>query len=112
MTQYFMGDRYLPEDGKSPVMIESDTLNGVWIVSEGGNVSHVIMKDLTYEKKALLMQKQTEDLVMRHGLASEALWNGQKWLPVITDNDGLWTSMYGAGELMKYASYKRAGRSQ
>ena len=53
------------------------------------------------------MSKQTEDNVMRHGLASESYWNGNEWVRAITDNDGLWTSMYGAGELMRYASLKR-----
>ena len=65
-----MGDRYLPDDGKSAVMIETDFLNGVWIVSKSGNVSHVIMKEMGYTEKALLMNKQTEDYVMRHGVAS------------------------------------------
>ena len=34
---------------------------------------------------------------MRNGLAASATWNGNKWVPDISDNDGLWTSMYGAG---------------
>ena len=48
---------------------------------------------------------------MRHGLASGASWNGTNWNKQISDNDGLWTSMYGAGELMRYASLKKARRS-
>lgn len=73
---YFMGDRYLPEDGKSPVMIETDTFHGAWVVSKGGNVTHIILKSVGYEEKANIMSKQTEDFVMRHGIASEANWNG------------------------------------
>ncbi len=48
------------------------------------------------------------------GLASGAAWNGSSWVPSITDNDGLWTSMYGAGEMMRYAvvKEKRSGYSQ
>jgi len=34
---------------------------------------------------------------MRHGLASDAYWNGKNWIPVVSDNDGLWTSMYASG---------------
>ena len=34
---------------------------------------------------------------MRNGMASDAGWNGKEWVPAISDNDGLWTSMYGAG---------------
>jgi hypothetical protein len=43
---------------------------------------------------------------MRHGLASDSFWNGTKWTKGISDNDGLWTSMYAAGEFMRYASVK------
>lgn len=30
-------------------------------------------------------------------MASDAHFNGSKWIPDISDNDGLWTAMYGAG---------------
>jgi hypothetical protein len=43
------------------------------------------------------MIEQTQKYVLRHGMASDAYFNGQNWIPVISDNDGLWTSMYGAG---------------
>ena len=43
------------------------------------------------------MVNQTQERVMRHGFASDASWNGTKWVPSISDNDGLWTGMYGAG---------------
>jgi len=65
------------------------------------------MTKMTYSEKAISMAKQTEDLVMRHGLASDSSWNGQKWVPAISDNDGLWTSMYGVGELMRYDYLKK-----
>ena len=42
--QYFMGDRYLPSDGASVVMIEDDLLRGVWAVSTSGDVTHIILK--------------------------------------------------------------------
>jgi hypothetical protein len=53
-----------------------------------------------------MMVQQTEQYVLRHGLAAGANWNGTKWIPDTSDNDGLWTSMYGAGELMKYSVLK------
>lgn len=49
---------------------------------------------------------------MRNGMAADASWNGQKWVPAISDNDGLWTSMYAAGELMRYFSLKSSNSSQ
>ena len=54
-----------------------------------------------------MMVQQTEKYVLRHGMAGGANWNGSKWIPEISDNDGLWTSMYGAGELMKYSVLKQ-----
>ena len=102
-----MGDRYLPDDGKSPVMIDTDMQYGVWVVSKGGNVTHITMTSMSMRQKAYEMSKQTEDYVMRHGVASESSWNGKEWVRGISDNDGLWTAMYGAGELMRYSSLKR-----
>ncbi len=57
------------------------------------------------------MSRTTEEFVMRHGLASDASFDGVKWIPVIGDNDGLWTSMYASGELMRYASLRRLPNS-
>lgn len=45
-------------------------------------------------------------------MQAESNWNAQqqKWIPQITDNDGLWTSMYGVGELMRYAVLKEQNK--
>jgi hypothetical protein len=56
-----------------------------------------------------MMTLQTEKYVMRNGLASGADLISGKWIPEISDNDGLWTAMYGAGELMKYSVLKQRG---
>lgn len=32
--------------------------------------------------------------------------NGDSWTAGISDNDGLWTSMFGVGELMRYSWMK------
>lgn len=52
------------------------------------------------------MIQETQKKVLRHGIAAGGNWNGEKWIPGISDNDGLWTAMYGSGELMKYAVLK------
>jgi hypothetical protein len=69
------------------------------------------MFPLSYKEKAYEMSRTTEEFVMRHGLASDASFDGVKWIPVIGDNDGLWTSMYASGELMRYASLRRLPNS-
>ncbi len=53
------------------------------------------------------MNQATDKYVLRCGLAAGATFDGVKWQQEVSDNDGLWTSMYGAGELMKYAVLKR-----
>jgi hypothetical protein len=97
-----IGDRYLPGDGLSCISIADDENLGAWTVGISGDVSLIAMGEMTHSEKAARMAKETQDFVMRHGLASNsALVNGT-WVPSITDNDGLWTGMYAAGELMRY----------
>lgn len=108
-VQYFMGDRYLPDDGKSPVYIENDGKWGVWVVGKSGDVNHIKMVKMDYADKAYVMSAQTDKDVSRMGLAAGSNWDGQKWEREISDNDGLWTSMYGAGELMRYAVLSQKG---
>lgn len=43
---------------------------------------------------------------LRYGLASGTDRNGDSWTAGISDNDGLWTSMFGVGELMRYSWMK------
>ncbi len=31
--QYFIGDRYIPDQGVAPIMIQTDNNMGLWIVS-------------------------------------------------------------------------------
>lgn len=37
----FIGNRYLPEDGKYALSIEDDLKMGIWIVGRNGNVTHI-----------------------------------------------------------------------
>ena len=100
----FIGNRYLPEDGKYAISIEDDLKLGIWICGKNGSVTHIEMVELTYEAKAEMMLKNTQKYVIRQGIAAGADYDTtkQKWIPAITDNDGLWTALYAAGELMRY----------
>lgn len=106
-TMYFIGNRYLPGEGFEISCIEDDSSSGVWTANTQGEVSHIEMVPLSYKEKAYQMSKTTEEFVMRHGLASDSSFDGKNWVPAISDNDGLWTSMYAVGELMRYASLRR-----
>lgn len=108
--QLFMGNRYLP-DG-AILHIEDDLSGGLWVVSDSADataVTHIRMEELSYTDKAAEMSATTQENVARRGMVSEANWNGTQWIPEETDNDGLWTSMYGAGELMRYSVLKEEG---
>ena len=108
--QRFMGDRYFysadTKDGKI-LGIYPDENGGIWAIMSGG-VTHIEMVKMTGTDKATDMVETTQDIVMRHGFVAEAFYNTSTgtWKPAETDNDGLWTAMYAAGELMRYASLK------
>jgi hypothetical protein len=44
---------------------------------------------------------------LRYGLASGIRIVNGSWRATISDNDGLYTSIYTVGELMRYSSMKR-----
>ncbi len=109
----FMGDRYFHYSGTATgtayptvLSILSDGENGIWTITASG-VTHIAMVEMTATQKAIQMSNTSQELVSRRGMVSEANWNGSAWVPAETDNDGLWTAMYGAGELFRYASLKQ-----
>lgn len=101
--QRFMGDRYFYSlDSENVRAIFSDGTTGIWTVMDKG-YTHIELTDISGKDKAVMMSDKTQECVSRHGLTSSAYLSGGKWHPAESDNDGLWTSMYGAGELMRYA---------
>ncbi len=103
--QRFMGDRYFysadTTNGKV-LAIFPDGDYGIWTVMQNG-ITHIAMVEMSGDEKASQMSKTTQECVTRLGYSSSSWTNGYTWFPSETDNDGLWTSMYGAGELMRYA---------
>ena len=103
--QRFMGDRYFysADSGDGKVLaIFSDGANGIWTVMAEG-YTHIEMVEMNGTDKAELMSDNTQEIVSRRGMVAEAYLINGEWVPNETDNDGLWTAMYGAGELMRYA---------
>ncbi len=103
--QRFMGDRYFysadTTDGKV-LAIFSDGENGIWTAMAEG-YTHIEMVRLSGTDKAAQMSEETQKYVARRGMVSNAYFIDGEWKPEESDNDGLWTSMYGGGELMRYA---------
>lgn len=79
------------------ISIEDDNELGIWTVNSNGSVTRIALKSIDYIEKAKLMVKDTQNYVLRHGLASGSRFNGEKWIGEVMDNDGLWTSMYCSG---------------
>ena len=108
VEQRFMGDRYFyssdTTNGKV-LAIFPDGQYGIWTVMESG-VTHIEMIEADGRLKASYMSGITQDNVSRHGLINEAILSNGSWFATESDNDGLWTSMYGAGELMRYATLR------
>lgn len=106
--QRFMGDRYFyssdTTDGKV-LAIFSDGGKGIWTVMANG-YTHIEMVSMSGDEKATEMSNTTQEYVERRGFVADANISGNSWKPNATDNDGLWTSMYGAGELMRYATLR------
>ena len=108
VEQRFMGDRYFysADTGDGKVLaIFADGENGIWTVMAEG-YSHIEMRDINGTEKAEIMNEQTWKYVARRGMVSNAYLIDGEWVPEESDNDGLWTSMYAAGELMRYAVLK------
>lgn len=106
--QRFMGDRYFysADTGDGKVLaIFADGENGIWTVMKEG-YSHIEMLDINGTEKAEALNEQTWEYVARRGMVSNAYLIDGEWEPEESDNDGLWTSMYAGGELMRYAVLK------
>ena len=106
--QRFMGDRYFyaADTGEGKVLaIFADGENGIWTVMAEG-YSHIEMLDINGTEKAEILNDQTWEYVARRGMVSNAYFIDGEWKPEESDNDGLWTSMYAGGELMRYATLK------
>lgn len=108
--QRFMGDRYFYVNNKAPLAIVADGGAGIWTIMDEG-ITHIALIKLSGIDKASAMSSTTDEHVARHGMVSEARWNGEEWKGVETDNDGLWTAMYAAGELMRYSTLKTSGKA-
>lgn len=105
VEQRFMGDRYFysADTGDGKVLaIFNDGANGIWTAMAEG-YTHIEMLEINGTDKAAQMSADTQKYVARRGMVSNAFYVDGEWEPEESDNDGLWTSMYGAGELMRYA---------
>lgn len=106
-TNYYASKRWLVDDNVTDISKGPD--NSVLILSENG-LSIIHFEPVTLEQKAEHFDRLTRQRHIRHGLNCAFSMNKPGDLStgtlVDSDNDGLWTSMYLAGELFRYAVTK------
>ena len=102
---YYASKRWLVDDKVVDIFPGPD--NSVLILTETG-LNKINFVEMTLAEKAEYFQKVQRLRHIRHGFSSEGNLSipGDPSSIVLgdTDNDGLWTSMYLAGELFRYAA--------
>ena len=105
--RYRQGLRWLPADGVRDVAVARD--GTAWFATERG-VGRIRFRETTLADKAIYL----EDEIDRHhrrtpygyvlGVTLKRQGDRSAWTQHDSDNDGLWTAMYGAGECFAYAA--------
>ncbi|MCK5101989.1 MAG: hypothetical protein KAR17_04210, partial [Cyclobacteriaceae bacterium] len=104
---YYNGERWLP--GNQVKHISAGHDGSVLILTDAG-LGQIIFKEMTLYDKAMYYEKQVRDRHIRHGF-NASFDNMEKGNIASgrlsdSDNDGLWTSMYLAGEIFRYSVTK------
>jgi hypothetical protein len=103
---YRQGKRWLPGDHVNHIAIAQN--GDAWIATNSG-VSCIKRIPMTLAEKADFYEQQIEQYIKRteYGYTSEIHLEKPGDFSILhksdSDNDGLWTSMYGAGECFAYA---------
>jgi len=101
---YYASLRWLPSD--KVIDIAEGPENSVLILTEKG-LSRICFQEMTLFEKAMLFEKQVRERHIRHGFNAtvSGIENGDISTGSLedSDNDGLWTSMYLAGQAFRYS---------
>jgi len=106
---YRHGKRWLPNDHVTDILAMPD--GSAWVATKGG-VAHLTTEPMTFAKKAENYEEQIEKYIKRteYGYVAESFVEKPGDFSAIqhtdSDNDGLWTAMYGAGECFAYGATK------
>ena len=104
---YLQGRCWLPNDDVSAVAL--DAQGSAWFATAGG-VGRLERRPMTLSQKADLYEEEIERYIKRtpFGFVAEARLrkaaDKASADPQDSDNDGLWTAMYGAGECFAYGA--------
>jgi hypothetical protein len=107
--QYRQGPRWLPHDDVAQAAV--DAQGNAWIATRAG-VGCLERRSMTLAEKAEFYEQEIERYIKRtpFGYVAEAPLRAPadkaSAHPQDSDNDGLWTAMYGAGECFAYGATK------
>ncbi|NIA28530.1 MAG: hypothetical protein GWP06_01290, partial [Actinobacteria bacterium] len=113
--EYRQGLRWLPDDDVRDIAVDAD--GNAWFATKNG-VGVIRRVAITLAKKAEWYEDEIDryhrrtpyQYVLEVGLSAPG--DKTKVIRHDSDNDGLWTSMYGAGECFAYAATKSAKAKQ
>jgi hypothetical protein len=101
---YYASQRWLPSDDVIDIFPGPD--NSVLVLT-GEGLAKIFFKEMTLEEKALFYERQVRERHIRTGFNAtvSGMTNGDVTTGSMedSDNDGLWTSMYLAGQAFRYA---------
>ncbi len=101
---YRFSRRWLPDDYVNDIAV--DESGTAWIAT-GGGISQIASVPMTFEEKAAFFTKLTEDRHVRMGFVApnnlKVPFDKNSYELGISDNDGMYTSMYGAAQAFRYA---------
>ncbi|MBI5084325.1 MAG: hypothetical protein HZB13_06990 [Acidobacteria bacterium] len=107
--EYRQGPRWLPADQVRSIAV--DASGGAWIATAKG-LAFLERKPMTLSAKARYFEDEIDKRHRRtpyeyvHPVILKRPGDKSEWTQTDSDNDGLWTSMYGAGECYACAATK------
>ena len=101
---YRFSRRWLPDDHVNDILVEED--GTTWLATNKG-ISRITFQSMTLEDKANLYTEQVELRHNRMGFIAQnrltVRYDADSWEPAISDNDGMYTAMYGSAQAFRYA---------
>lgn len=100
---YRQGPRWLPGDHVQSIVVEAN--GSAWFTTDKG-IGLIERRAMTLAEKAEHYEGQIEKYIKRtpFGYTAEVGFADGKVMQHDSDNDGLWTAMYGAGECFAYGA--------
>ena len=106
---YLEGKRWLPDNRVTTIAPAPD--GSVWVGTQKG-LSHIYHRELTLAEKSEIVQKDLQARNRRYGFVTQMHLRAPGVLDgavqEISDNDGLWTSLYIASQSYRFAATKSA----